>query len=74
MQEVAIRDEYITLGQFLKLIGAIGTGGQARNYLAETPVEVNGEPENRRGRKLRPGDTVSVPTVGAVKIVSADHG
>ncbi|HLI47264.1 MAG TPA: S4 domain-containing protein YaaA [Chthonomonas sp.] len=56
---VPLREEYITLGQLLKLVGAIPTGGAARAFLATTTVYVNGEPENRRGRKLYPGDTVS---------------
>nr|WP_269148092.1 S4 domain-containing protein YaaA [Chthonomonas calidirosea] len=54
-----LREEYITLGQLLKLIGAIPTGGAARAFLTTTTVYVNGEPENRRGRKLYPGDTVT---------------
>ncbi|CEK19748.1 S4 domain protein YaaA [Chthonomonas calidirosea] len=56
---VPLREEYITLGQLLKLIGAIPTGGAARAFLTTTTVYVNGEPENRRGRKLYPGDTVT---------------
>ncbi len=51
-----IRTEYITLAQLLKSAGLIGTGGAAKYFLAETMVRVNGEPEQRRGRKLRPGD------------------
>nr|WP_269431615.1 S4 domain-containing protein YaaA [Chthonomonas calidirosea] len=54
-----LREEYITLGQLLKLIGAIPTGGAVRAFLTTTTVYVNGEPENRRGRKLYPGDTVT---------------
>ncbi|CCW35284.1 S4 domain protein YaaA [Chthonomonas calidirosea] len=56
---VPLREEYITLGQLLKLIGAIPTGGAVRAFLTTTTVYVNGEPENRRGRKLYPGDTVT---------------
>ncbi|GAY72465.1 S4 domain-containing protein YaaA [Lentilactobacillus kosonis] len=63
-KEVLIDGEYITLGQLLKEESVISTGGQAKWYLRETAVDVNGEPENRRGKKLRDGDNVSVPDVG----------
>ena len=44
----------MTLGQMLKEATVIGSGGQAKWYLAENTVLVDGEPENRRGRKLYP--------------------
>ena len=56
--EIAIRGEGIRLGQLLKLAGVIEGGGEAKAYLAGTPVLVNGEPDARRGRQLRPGDVV----------------
>ena len=58
---MALREEYITLGQLLKVAGVIGSGGEAKAYLADTVVQVNGEPEQRRGRKLRPGDVIVPP-------------
>lgn len=58
MRDVQITTETIRLGQLLKLAGLIDSSGEAKAYLAEVPVEVNGEPENRRGRQLRPGDEV----------------
>jgi len=61
MQEVPIHGTHITLGQLLKRLGEIGAGGDARAYLAQAAVRVNGEPESRRGRKLRPGDVVALP-------------
>ncbi|GAB3264327.1 S4 domain-containing protein YaaA [Kineosporia babensis] len=63
MVEVEISDEYIQLGSFLKLAGAIGTGGDAKLMIASGDVDVNGEPETRRGRKLRPGDVVTTASV-----------
>lgn len=51
-------EEYITLNVLLKLAGIIDTGGMAKIYLMENDVLVNGELENRRGRKLYPGDIV----------------
>jgi ribosome-associated protein YbcJ (S4-like RNA binding protein) len=59
-QIVYITTPYITLGQLLKHANLIGNGGQARSFLEETPIEVNGEPEARRGKKVYPGDSVSV--------------
>ena len=66
---VGIREEYITLAQLLKMAGVIGTGGEAKYYLAETAVMVNGEPEQRRGRKLRPGDLIVAPGMGPIRLV-----
>lgn len=59
-QTVPVRDGAITLGQFLKLTGVIGNGAEAKWYLAENEVWVNGEAENRRGRQLKTGDVVGV--------------
>lgn len=53
-------EAYITLNILLKLSGTIQTGGMAKAYLAENYVLVNGEKENRRGRKLYPGDKVEI--------------
>jgi ribosome-associated protein len=61
MEQFTIKGEYITLGQLLKVIGVIGSGGEARDYLETAGITVNGEPEARRGRKLRPGDIVRLP-------------
>ena len=52
--------EYITLQSLLKITDIISTGGMAKAYLAENEVLVNGELEDRRGRKLYPGDKVEV--------------
>lgn len=53
-------EQYITLNVLLKITGIIDTGGMAKAFLAETPVLVNGESENRRGRKLYAGDVIEV--------------
>jgi ribosome-associated protein len=57
-RDVPIRGESIRLGQLLKLAGLVGGGGEAKAFLASTPVLVNGEPDARRGRQLHPGDVV----------------
>ena len=56
VRDVTITTEMIRLGQLLKLAGVIDSTGEAKAYLATTPVTVNGEPETRRGRQLHPGD------------------
>ena len=55
-----ITTEYITLQQFLKMNDIISSGGEAKFFLKENEVSVNGEREDRRGRKLYSGDEVSV--------------
>ena len=58
-----VKDEYITLQQILKACNILDSGGQVKAYLAENPVLVNGESENRRGKRLRPGDVVEAEGV-----------
>ncbi|GAB4213622.1 MAG: RNA-binding S4 domain-containing protein [Synechococcales cyanobacterium] len=53
-------NSYIRLDQFLKWVGATGTGGQAKLLIAAGDVQVNGAVETRRGRKLYHGDQVSI--------------
>ena len=60
MKEIKIYTEYVTLGQFLKLADIIQTGGEAKFFLSENQIIINGEEDNRRGRKLRDGDIVEV--------------
>lgn len=58
--EIEIKTDYITLGQFLKLANILESGGMIKGYLQDQGVLVNGEHENRRGRKLYPDDIVKV--------------
>ncbi|HSJ37288.1 MAG TPA: S4 domain-containing protein YaaA [Planococcus sp. (in: firmicutes)] len=71
MKEIGIETEYITLGQLLKMTDIINSGGMAKWFLSEHEVFVNGEAENRRGKKLRPEDIVSIPEAGEFRIVVA---
>jgi ribosome-associated protein len=50
----------IKLDQFLKYVGCVQTGGQAKILIKYGDVEVNGTVETRRGRKLVAGDRVTV--------------
>lgn len=60
MKKVEITTEYITLGQLLKFTGIIRSGALAKEFLATNSVLVNGEKEDRRGRKLYKGYIVVV--------------
>lgn len=70
MKQIGISTEYITLGQFLKLADCISTGGEAKFFLQENQVLVNGEPDNRRGRKLVVGDQVEVQGCGTFTVTT----
>ncbi|HET7326422.1 MAG TPA: RNA-binding S4 domain-containing protein [Nocardioidaceae bacterium] len=59
LRVVEIRGASIRLGQFLKLAGLVDAGSDAKVLLSQGDVWVNGEPEHRRGRQLRPGDLVT---------------
>jgi ribosome-associated protein len=50
----------IQLAQFLKLLGWVGTGGEAKQLIQRGDVRVNGAIETRRGRQLQPGDVVQL--------------
>lgn len=58
MKSITIRDEYITLGQFLKFAGIVSSGIDAKMIIKDGLVKVNDEVEVRRGKKLHHGDKV----------------
>lgn len=60
IKEFIIKGEFITMAQFLKEEAIISSGGQAKWYLQDNPVKLNGELENRRGKKIYPGDTLKI--------------
>ncbi len=68
--KITIRTDYITLGQFLKLANVIDSGGMAKWFLEEYSIKVNGENENRRGKKLRVGDSIEIKGKGSFIITS----
>ena len=53
---VTIETEYIKLEAAMKFASAVATGGEAKAYILDGQVEVNGEVCTMRGKKLRPGD------------------
>lgn len=58
MKEIQIKDEFIKLGQAMKLAGLVSSGVEAKVVIQEGQVRVNGRPETQRGKKLAPGDEV----------------
>lgn len=59
-QQIYINNEYITLGQFIKIIGLISTGGEVKSFLLNNIVEINKNKENRRGKKIYKGDLIKI--------------
>ena len=55
-----LRGDHITLDALLKATGLASSGGEAKVFITEGRVTVNGELETRRGRKLRAGDNVAL--------------
>ena len=62
-RQVKITTEIIKLDALLKFEGLAGTGGEAKERIQAGEVAVNGEVCTQRGRKLRPGDRVSLDGV-----------
>ena len=59
MEKVIIRDDFIKLGQAMKLAGMVGSGVDAKMLIQDVQVEVNGEVEYQRGKKLHEGDVIT---------------
>ncbi len=73
MENVSITTPYITLGQMMKFANIASSGGDIKALLSEVSITVDGERENRRGRKLYPGMVVKIESVGSFKIVNAQN-
>lgn len=67
---IQIEEDYITLGQFLKHANIISSGGMAKPFLTQCDVYVNGELEDRRGKKLYHGYTIEVSDEGFFRLES----
>lgn len=74
LEEIRFDTEFITLGQLLKMTDAIDSGGMAKWFLSEHAVYVNGEVDQRRGRKLRNKDVVNIPGVGKFQMIGPENG
>lgn len=60
IKNVEINSEYITLGQFIKVMDLVSSGGETKSFLLNTEIKINGELETRRGRKLYKNDLVII--------------
>ena len=57
--KITIKDEFIKLGQALKLAGGVEDGVEAKYAIQDGLVQVNGEVDTRRGRKVYEGDVIT---------------
>lgn len=69
-EEFKIDTQYIQLGQFLKLANIVESGGMVKLFLSEYPVFINGEQDQRRGRKLYHHDLIEIEDVGSYRIIT----
>lgn len=60
MIKIAIKTDYITLSQFLKLSNIVQSGGEAKIFLLNEEILVNGQKDNRKGKKLYKNDQILV--------------
>lgn len=58
MIEITIKDDYIKIGQLIKLAGLVGSGLEAKLEIVKGNVMLNGKTEIQRGKKVVPGDIV----------------
>ena len=59
MEQIKIKDDFIKLGQAMKLAGMVSSGVDAKMIIQDGLVKVNNETETRRGKKLVEGDIIS---------------
>lgn len=70
VKSVKIHTEFITLGQLIKHIDLASSGGMVKQVLEDYKISVNDLLEKRRGKKLYPGDKVSIKSVGQFRITN----
>ncbi len=58
MENIKIRDDFIKLGQALKLAGLVESGVEAKINIQEGYVKVNGQTQYERGKKIHAGDVI----------------
>ena len=67
--DIEIRTDMIQLDQFLKLAGAVSSGGEVKSLLAEGVILRNDVPETARRRKLVPGDVITIDGSDTYRVV-----
>ena len=60
VETIKITSEYITLGQFLKFTNVISNGGEAKFFIANNKIFLNGQQIFERGKKLRSHDKINI--------------
>lgn len=60
IKTIKITSEYITLGQFLKFTNIISNGGEAKFFIANNKIFLNGQQIFERGKKLRSHDQINI--------------
>lgn len=60
VKDIRIKEEYITLGQLLKIENLVSSGGEVKLFLSDNLVLINEEKDNRRGRKLYKNDVIKI--------------
>ncbi len=68
--EQEIRGDMITLGQLIKVLNLVSSGAEVKQYLHGESVFVNGDADDRRGRKLYPGDLIKLGDGTVVRLTS----
>jgi len=58
VKAIGISDDFIKLGQLLKLADMVSSGVEAKIVIQNGEVKVNGEVDTRRGKKIYPQDIV----------------
>ena len=67
--DIEIQTDMIQLDQFLKLAGAVSSGGEVRALLVEGMILRNNVPETARRRKLVPGDVITIDGSNTYRVV-----
>jgi ribosome-associated protein YbcJ (S4-like RNA binding protein) len=71
LKDVVIKPPFIKLGQLLKLLEFVSSGGAEKEFLSQNDILVNGEIETRRGRKIYGGDVITI--LDQVYLVKTDE-
>lgn len=72
MQVIEITEDYITLGQLLKLADVISSGGMAKWYLENHTIYLDGALENRRGKKIYHGSIIELEDGVTIRVKQID--
>ena len=60
IKNIQIKEDYITLSQFLKITDLINSGGEAKSFIYLNKIFINNIQEDKRGKKIYKGDLVKI--------------